>query len=145
MRKLRLRDKFSSNVALCVSGRGLTPWSGTAGLPGVLVTPNTQGAWLLKFLPCFLALPMVGFLTVLGQVTDQEFTLLRSATPSCSSVETNGVWEESWVPRGGCWRETEGSSLPCWRCSREDCPPGHDLRYYCPRVWMRKRRLKEAK
>ena len=52
---------------------------------------------------------------------------------------------EGWVPRGGCWRETEGSSLPRWRCSREDCPPGHDLRYYCPHVWMRKRRLKEAK
>lgn len=40
-RKLRLRDKkFSSKVALCVSGRGLTPWSGTAGLPGVPVTPK---------------------------------------------------------------------------------------------------------
>ena len=37
-----LRDKkLSSKVALCVSGRGLTPWSETAGLLGVPVTPES--------------------------------------------------------------------------------------------------------
>lgn len=100
MRKLRLREKKGlSKVTQWVSGRGLTPgltfnWPPWSPLPRCAGTPTPsrlKEPFSCSLCPLFcLRLPHRG--SHCAGAAGQG-VLLGSAMPSCSSVETNEVWE----------------------------------------------------